>query len=164
MEFCEIRDFKEEDLPQMVEVWNEVVKDGVAFPQEECLNVDTARDFFSSQDRCRVAVSTDGEILGLSIVHPNAFGRSGHIANASYAVTSKHRGMHIGYKLVWDSLDVAKNCGYRILQFNAVVASNVHACHLYERIGFQKIGCIKGGFRNKNGEYEDMFAYYYPLV
>ncbi|MDO4841700.1 MAG: N-acetyltransferase [Phoenicibacter congonensis] len=164
MELREIRDFREEDLPEMVEIWNEVVEDGVAFPQEECLDVDSAREFFSAQDGCRVAVLGSGEVAALSIIHPNAIGRSGHIANASYAVSSKFRGLHIGDKIVRDSLEVAKSLGYRILQFNAVVASNVHALHLYERIGFKKIGCIEGGFRNKQGEYEDMFAYFYPLV
>ena len=33
-----IREYKEKDLPEMIRIWNEVVEDGVAFPQEECLN------------------------------------------------------------------------------------------------------------------------------
>ncbi len=162
--FKEIKDIQEGDLPQAIDVFNEVIDEGAAFPWEEDLTLESGRDFFFSQDACRVAVSEDGEVLAVAIVHPNAIGRSGHIANGSYAVSSKCRGQHIGDKLVRDSLLVAKNLGYRMMQFNAVVKSNIHAQHLYERIGFQKIGCIEGGFRNINDEFEDMFVYVYELV
>ena len=162
--FKEIRDAQEKDLPQIVEVFNEVIDEGVAFPWEEDFTIETGRSFFFSQDACRVAVSEDDTVLAVAIVHPNAIGRSGHIANGSYAVSSKCRGQHIGDKLVRDSLEVAKNLGYRLMQFNAVVLSNIHAQHLYERIGFEKVGCVKGGFRNVDGNYEDMFIYVYELV
>ena len=50
-----------------------------------------------------------------------------HICNASYAVSSKCRGQHIGEKLVIDCMSKAKELGFRVLQFNAVVESNIHA-------------------------------------
>ena len=53
--------------------------------------------------------------------------------------------------------------GFKILQFNAVVATNVHARHLYERIGFKQLGIIPSGFRMKAGHYEDICPYYYEL-
>ena len=33
-----VRKYEKKDLPAMIRVWNEVVEDGVAFPQEECLD------------------------------------------------------------------------------------------------------------------------------
>lgn len=101
-----------------------------------------------------------GEILGLYILHPNNVGRCGHICNASYAVSVKKRGQHIGEKLVLDCIQQAHAIGFRILQFNAVVASNASARHLYEKIGFRQLGTIPGGFRLKSGEYEDICPYY----
>ena len=71
--------------------------------------------------------------------------------------------MHIGEKLVKDCLIQGKEKGFRILQFNAVVATNVHARHLYERLGFKQLGTIPGGFRMKDGHYEDICPYYYEL-
>ena len=32
-----VREYRPEDLPALVRIWNEVVEDGVAFPQEELL-------------------------------------------------------------------------------------------------------------------------------
>ena len=52
---------------------------------------------------------------------------------------------------------------YGVLQFNAVVASNVHARHLYERLGFVQLGVIPKGFRMKDGSYEDICPYYHEL-
>ena len=104
-----------------------------------------------------------GQIVGLYILHPNNVGRCGHICNASYAVNSKCRGQHIGEKLVKDCLLKAKNIGFRVLQFNAVVESNIHARHLYERLGFVQLGTIPGGFRMKDGHYENICPYYHVL-
>ena len=148
----------------MTEIWNEVVEEGVAFPQEELLTEVTGKGFFASQTCCGVAEDTDsGKISGLYILHPNNVGRCGHICNASYAVRSELRGLHIGEKLVSDCILRGKDFGFTILQFNAVVAANIHARHLYERLGFIQLGTIPKGFRMKDGHYEDICPYYREL-
>ena len=157
-----IRAYTPQDVAQMIAVWNEVVEDGIAFPQEEPLNEETGAAFFAAQSHCGVA-EEDGRVVGLYILHPNNVGRCGHIANASYAVASRCRGQHIGEQLVRDSLKTAKELGFRILQFNAVVESNRAARHLYERLGFVPLGVIPGGFRMKDGHYENICPYYRVL-
>ncbi len=158
-----VRAYEEKDLPAMIAIWNQVVDDGVAFPQEEDLTLETGKAFFAAQDYCGVAEDEKGTVRGLYILHPNNVGRCGHICNASYAVDRDSRGEHIGEALVSDCLKTGKKIGYRVLQFNAVVASNVHARHLYERLGFQQLGTIPGGFRMKDGHYEDICPYYHTL-
>ena len=156
-----IRKYNNNDVLSMIDIWNEVVEDGIAFPQEECLTSKTGKQFFAQQTYCGVAEDIETkQILGLYILHPNNVGRCGHICNASYAVSSKSRGLHIGEKLVKDCISKAHNNGYKVLQFNAVVATNIHARHLYERVGFKQLGTIPNGFRLKNGEYEDICPYY----
>ena len=160
----EVRAYQEGDLPEMISIWNEVVEDGTAFPQEELLNVRTGKEFFASQTYNAVAVNMDtGQVCGLYILHPNNVGRCGHICNASYAVRSECRGLHIGEKLGSDCLIQGKRHGFRVLQFNAVVASNIHARHLYERLGFVQLGTIPAGFRMKDGHYEDICPYFKEL-
>lgn len=160
----EIRKYNLEDIYQMIEIWNEVVEEGVAFPQIENLDIESGREFFASQTYCGVAKEISGnKIYGLYILHPNNIGRCGHISNASYAVASKYRGMHIGEMLVKDCLFQAKEAGFRILQFNAVVATNTGARRLYEKLGFKSLGVIEGGFLMKDGSYEDICPYYKGL-
>lgn len=159
-----VRAYKEADLSVMIDIWNQVVEDGVAFPQEECLTAGSGQEFFAGQTYCGVAEDTDtGKVYGLYILHPNNVGRCGHICNASYAVDREARGLHIGEKLVSDCLIQGREHGYGVLQFNAVVASNIQARHLYERLGFTQLGVIPGGFRMKDGHYEDICPYYHVL-
>ena len=157
-----LREYDRKDLPKMIEIWNEVVEEGIAFPQEEPLDIESGYAFFSSQSYCGVA-DDDGKIKGLYILHPNNTGRCGHICNASYAVGSSLRGMHVGEQLVKDSMENAKRIGFKVIQFNAVVESNIHARHLYERLGFTQLGTIPGGFRMKDGSYETICPYYHLL-
>lgn len=159
-----IRKYNKGDLKEMIEIWNAVVDEGIAFPQEDFLTDTTGELFFESQTYCGVAENTEnGKICGLYILHPNNVGRCGHICNASYAVDKESRGLHIGEKLVTDCLKQGKKHGFRVLQFNAVVESNTHARHLYERLGFVQIGVIPNGFRMKDGHYESICPYYHEL-
>ena len=159
-----IREYESNDAKDAARIWNEVVEDGVAFPQEEFLTEQSGDEFFRAQTRTAVAVDLDtGSILGLYILHPNNIGRCGHIANASYAVSRGARGLHIGEKLVLDCLAEAKRAGFSIMQFNAVVATNLHALHLYKRLGFTPLGTIPRGFRMKDGHYEDIVVHYKEL-
>ena len=157
-----VRAYQSDDLPAMIAIWNEVVEEGIAFPQEECLTQETGSAFFASQSYTGVA-EVNGKIVGLYILHPNNVGRCGHICNASYAVSSSCRGQHIGEQLVLDCLKTAKVLGFRVLQFNAVVESNIHARHLYERLGFVQLGTIPGGFWMKDGHYENICPYYHLI-
>lgn len=160
----QIRAYQSKDAALAAQIWNEVVADGNAFPQDTEMTADAANHFFLEQTYTGIAEDTEPhEILGLYILHPNNVGRCGHICNASYAVRKNIRGLYIGEKLVLDCLKMAKEKQFRILQFNAVVATNTHALHLYERIGFKKLGTIPGGFRMPDGTYEDIIPHYYLL-
>lgn len=154
-----VRAYCKDDLPEMIRIWNEVVEEGAAFPQEELLDDVSGEAFFRGQTYCGVA-EDGGKILGLYILHPNNIGRCGHIANASYAVGSEYRGKHTGEALVRDCLAQAGKCGFRVLQFNAVVESNLAARHLYEKLGFRQLGVIPGGFRLDDGHYENICPYF----
>ena len=159
-----VRAYEKRDLDAMIQIWNEVVEEGVAFPQEEFLNAKTGAEFFASQTYTAVAEDESSHMIyGLYILHPNNVGRCGHIGNASYAVSSERRGRHIGEKLVLDCLRQAKRHGFTVMQFNAVVESNVRARRLYERLGFVPLGIIPKGFRMKDGHYENICPYYREL-
>ena len=72
-------------------------------------------------------------------------------------------GAGIGGALVDDSLKVAAEKGFRIMQFNAVVQDNASAIHLYEKKGFHHLGMIPGGFRDKDGVYRTILLFYHEL-
>ncbi len=154
-----VRQYAPSDAAAASAVWNEVVEEGNAFPQDEPLDEISGDEFFRSQSYTGVALD-GGEIVGLYILHPNNVGRCGHICNASYAVRSDMRGKRIGAVLVKDCMEKARELGYGILQFNAVVATNTAALKLYKSLGFTPLGVIPKGFRMKDGSYEDIIPHY----
>ena len=159
-----IRAFCQDDVLQAIAIWNEVVREGIAFPQTEELTVESGLDFFAQQSYVGVACDLDADrIVGLYILHPNNVGRCAHICNASYAVKSGLRGQRIGEKLVAHCMEEAKKLGFRILKFNAVVSTNQSALHLYKKLGFAQLGTIPGGFHRKDGAYEDIILHYIQL-
>ena len=157
-----IRKYSENDLGTMANIWNHVVKEGKYFPQIDFLSLKEATAFFAEQTFTGVA-EEDGVIVGLYILHPNNIGRCGHIANASYAVAADQRGKRIGEKLVVHSLEMAKESGFRIMQFNAVVADNKGAISLYKKLGFKELGTIPGGFKMDDGTFVDIIPFYFEL-
>ena len=145
-------------------VWNVIVEAGDAFPQDKAMDLKESIAFFNSQAKTILALDKDSNnILGLYILHPNNVGRCGHICNASYAVSKDARGLGIGRMLVKDCLSRAKALGFRILQFNAVVANNIPALNLYKSLGFKQLGVIPKGIKNKNGDYDDIIPHYIEL-
>ena len=159
-----VRQYDSRDVDAAIKIWNEVVREGIAFPQEDELDAVTGDEFFKAQSFTGLAVDERGEILALYILHPNNVGRCAHISNASYAVRSDVRGRHLGEIIVKHSIATARKLGFRILQFNAVVATNIHARHLYQRLGFKELGTIPGGFRMPDGSFEDIVPQFIDLT
>ncbi len=159
-----IIDYSKEYSKGALDAWNEVVEAGDAFPQENKMDLNESIDFFTSQSRTAIAIDEEtNKVLGLYILHPNNVGRCGHISNASYAVLKEARGKGIGEMLVKDCMASARALGFKILQFNAVVANNIAAINLYRKLGFKQLGVIEGGFRNKNGDYVAIIPHYINL-
>jgi GNAT superfamily N-acetyltransferase len=159
-----ILQYTESDADDAIALWNTVVWSGRAFPQEDPLDLASGKIFFAEQTFTGIArENSSGEIAGLYILYPNNVGRCDHIANASYAVAEKFRGRHLGEMLVRHSIAGAVKAGFRLLQFNGVVASNIPALELYRKIGFRQLGTIPGGFRNKSGVYEDIIPHIIEL-
>ena len=44
-----VREYQKSDLPAMIRIWNEVVEEGIAFPQEDFLDETTGTEFFATQ-------------------------------------------------------------------------------------------------------------------
>ena len=156
-----VREYEAGDIPAMLAIWNEVVDEGVAFPQTEQMTLDEAAEFFAEQSLSAVGHDAQtGEILGLYVLHPNNVGRCGHIANASYAVKSQARGRRVGEALVRHSIEHGARLGFEIMQFNAVVRTNHSALRLYEKLGFVRLGTIPRGFLLRDGTMEDIILMY----
>lgn len=104
-----------------------------------------------------------GAVVGMFVIRPNHPGPGAHVANASYAVRADVRGIGLGRQMGQESLGLALELGYRALQFNAVVSTNMHAVRLWRSLGFRIVGTIPDGFRLPSGDYVAHHIMYRPL-
>ena len=119
-----------------------------SFPQEKAPDKASGAAFFAAQTYTVVVEETaTGRVPGYIHSAPNNICPCGCIASVSCAVDASFRGLRIGIgeKLVPDCLTQAKAHGFRVMQLNAAAASNTHARHLYERLGFVPPGVSPAG-------------------
>jgi GNAT superfamily N-acetyltransferase len=95
-----------------------------------------------------VALDDAGTVMGTAKMGNNQGGNGAHVANASYMVDPAHSGRGVGRALCEYSLEWARAAGFRTMQFNAVVETNVHAVELYRHLGFEITGTVPEGFRH----------------
>jgi ribosomal protein S18 acetylase RimI-like enzyme len=85
-------------------------------------------------------------VVGTYYLQPNRKGGGAHVANCGYATLVEARGRGIARAMCLHSLDVARQQGYRAMQFNFVVASNEGAVALWKSLGFEVVGRVPSAF------------------
>ena len=93
-------------------------------------------------------------------MHDNFSGRGNHISNALYAIKEEFRGKGIGKMLAKHSIKTSKECGYKAMQFNSVVSTNIASIRLWESLGLIRAGQIKNAFIKDNNEVADIYIYH----
>ncbi len=160
-----IRDVTPDDWPAIWPFLQGIVARGDTFTYPRDLDEATARDMWMLQapSRTVVAVSEDGTVLGTAKMNRNHMGGSAHISSASFMVAPEHTGHGTGRALAEEALRWARAEGYRGMQFNAVVASNVRAVGLYESLGFEVLGTVPEGFLHPDEGYVGLHIMYRGL-
>ncbi len=153
--------FAETHRPDLERLADQMVRDGTVFPHED---VPAVFDYWFSPGAEVWVARCEGQIAGTYTLKPNGVHRLSHIANGGYMVFEEMRGRGIGLALGEHSMGVARERGYRAMQFNAVVASNGSAIRLWERLGFRVIGRSPGAFRHPDGSYVDLCIMFQELV
>ncbi|MEV4256167.1 GNAT family N-acetyltransferase [Spirillospora sp. NPDC049652] len=145
-----IREATAADWAAIWPFFHRIVAAGDTFTFPVDLDVERGRDWWllPAPDRTVVAVDDAGTVLGTAKMNRNHQGNASHIASASYMVDPEHSGRGVGRALCEYTLEWARAQGYRAMQFNAVVETNVRAVRLYESLGFDVVGTLPEGFRH----------------
>jgi len=61
-------------------------------------------------------------------------------------------------------LSEAHRMGFRAMQFNFVISTNIRAIHLWKQLGFQIVGTLPGAFRHPEKGYVDVYVMFRSLV
>lgn len=145
----DIRDFDPADWPEVWPLLAEIIAAGETYCWPVDSTEDAARTWWTGKAGGRVFVAEDdGHIVGTAELHPNQAGGGSHVANAGFMVSAESSGRGIGRALATHVIKAATDDGYRAMQFNAVVATNVGAVHLWETLGFRILATVPGAFEH----------------
>ena len=157
-----IRPFADADWGVVRAIVEEVAAEGETYCLPTGMTDDEARAFWLS-DAHTVVACVDGEVLGSAHMGPNRPAQGAHVGTASFMVSSAARGRGVGRALGENAVAWHREHGFRAIQFNAVVESNVGAVRLWESLGFTIVGTVPGAFRRPSGEYVGLHVMHLPL-
>jgi L-amino acid N-acyltransferase YncA len=143
----EIRDALDNDWVNIYPIFRAVVEEGKTYAYPANLSSEEARDLWMEGPPSRTVVALEGNVvLGTAKMGPNRPGRGSHVATASFMVNPQQQGHGVGRVLGEHVIDWARVAGYRAIQFNAVVASNTAAIHLWQQLGFTILTTVPEAF------------------
>ncbi|MEV8229002.1 GNAT family N-acetyltransferase [Streptomyces sp. NPDC079167] len=150
-----IREATDKDWPAIWPFFRAIVVAGETFTYPADLVEDVAQGWWLLPEPGRTVVAVDdaGTVLGTAKMNRNHMGNGSHIASASYMVAPEHSRQGVGRALCEYTVDWARAAGYRAMQFNAVVETNVHAVRLYRSLGFEVTGTLPEGFNHPTHGY-----------
>ncbi len=123
-------------------------------PKEVMLSI-----WFAAEKYTYVA-EKEGRISGTFFLKANQPDLGSHVANAGYMVHPDFRGQGIAEQLCRFSLDEARRLGFKAMQFNCVVSTNVVAVRLWQKCGFDIVGTLPKAFQPKESRPVDAYVMY----
>jgi ribosomal protein S18 acetylase RimI-like enzyme len=161
----EIRDYRESDWPSTWPILQETVRAGDTYTfSPESTEEEIRRVWVQVPGKTFVACDLEGRILGTYFIKANQPGLGAHVCNCGYVVAPTARGKGIASLMCEHSQAQALAMGFRAMQFNFVVSTNVRAIRLWERLGFSVVGRLPGAFNHQRLGYVDALVMFKQLA
>lgn len=158
-----IRKATQADYDQIWEIFKAVISTGDTYVFDPNTAKEDLQKHWFADYMDTFVVEEQGKILGTYIIKPNQIDLGNHIANCSYMVSPNAQGKGVGKLLCEHSLAFGKEQGYRAIQFNIVVSTNIAAVKLWQKYGFQIIGTTPEAFRHHSLGFVDAYIMYRRL-
>lgn len=143
----EIRETVVEDWEAIYPIFTHVVATGESYAYADGLSSEAARALWIEEPPGRTVVALEhGAVVGTAKMGPNRPGRGAHVATASFMVAPSAQGHGVGRSLGEHVIEWATDAGYRAIQFNAVVETNVAAVKLWRSLGFAILATVPDAF------------------
>jgi L-amino acid N-acyltransferase len=155
-----IRDAVLSDLPAMLEIYNDAIRNLTATFDLEEQNLDERNNWFEKYGGKYplIVAEMNGEVVGYSSL--SKFREKpaySHSTELSVYISSTHRGRGVGSALMKEIVHRAVKLSYHTV-IGGIVGGNEVSVKLHEKFGFEYVGCFKEvGF--KFGEWQDVHFY-----
>lgn len=159
-----IRPANDSDWPAIWEALEPAIREGETYALDRSMTEAQAMAWWMTPGHEVSVAVADGAVLGTSFLRPNQPGPGGHIGNCGYIVAPHAFGRGVARALCQHTQDRGRQRGFRALQFNFVVSTNVRAVATWEGMGFHVAGVMPGAFHRPNGDYVDAYMMFKALV
>lgn len=142
-----IRDAVETDWPQIWAIMRPILAGGETYSSDGTVSEHAGRAWWMGQPGFRTFVAVEGgEVFGTAESGPNRDGHGSHVGTASFMVAAAAAGRGVGRALGEHVIEQARGDGFRSIQFNAVVETNIRAVELWKSLGFTIVGTVPEAF------------------
>lgn len=159
-----IRDATVDDWPAIWPFFRRIVAAGETYAWDRDMSEAQGRAvWFPASGRTLVAVGEGGVVVGSASLRPNFGGSGAHVANGAFMVDPERAGRGVGRALGEQLIERARVEGYRAMQFNAVVETNVRAVALWRSLGFTILATVPEAFHHPTDGYVGLHIMYRRL-
>jgi L-amino acid N-acyltransferase YncA len=155
-----IREATKEDWDLVWPIFHEIVKAGDTYAYEKNTTKDQAENIWFNAPRKTYIFENNGKILGTYYLKTNQMGPGSHVCNCGFMVSSVARGKGLATSMCEHSQQIAKELGFKAMQFNFVASSNEGAVKLWDKLGFKVIGRLPQAFNHPVKGYIDALVMY----
>jgi ribosomal protein S18 acetylase RimI-like enzyme len=159
----QIRAARSEDDTALWAVLEPVIRAGETYALPRDMTREAALAFWGAPGADVFVAEADGAIVGSYFVRPNQRGGGAHVANAGYATAVGQTGRGIARAMCAHSIEHARGRGFRAMQYNIVVSTNVRAVRLWQAMGFAIVGRLPGAFAHPTHGDVDAFVMFRAL-
>jgi RimJ/RimL family protein N-acetyltransferase len=156
---------KAEDLPEVVEVLNSIIREGkYLFLNNEITDMEEERKWFERSSKAGMlylVARVDSKLVGGASIHPRTDKRA-HTAEFGIYIRDSYRNLGLGTMLTRVFIEIAKKRGIEILQLS-VHATNERAFHVYKKCGYRECGRLTRDVKFLDGTYTDRILMELPL-
>jgi ribosomal protein S18 acetylase RimI-like enzyme len=151
------------DTEAILEVVEPVIRAGETYAVERDLPLAEMENWWFGPDHEVRVADHFGLVVGSYYLKANQRGPGAHVANCGYITARGMEGQGVARTMCLDSVDRARERGFRAMQFNLVSASNDRAVRLWTSLGFVAVGRIPEAFQLPSGQFCDAFVMHRSL-
>ena len=160
MNLMKIRETTHNDFEKIWPIFSEIAAAGETYALSRNITKAEAKVIWLDSPRKTFVLEENGEILGSYYIKTNQAGPGSHVCNCGYMVSSAARGRGVATLLCEHSQEIAKQLGYKAMQFNFVASSNEGAVRLWHKLGFSTVGRLPKAFNHPEKGYVDALVMY----
>jgi len=156
----EIKEASIHDFDLIWPIFHEVAKAGETYAFRTDTSKEEALNIWVKAPRKTYIALDDGEVIGTYYLKTNHAGPGDHVCNCGYMVAASASLKGVATAMCEHSQTMAKELGYKAMQFNFVASTNEGAVRLWHKLGYDTVGKLPNAFNHPAKGFVDALVMY----